>query len=80
LESRRLVSLDRGPLSLTSDGLATKRAIEAATDAHADRAIDTVGVQRVIELREAMRPWITLIMEADVIGAWKMREALWRDE
>jgi hypothetical protein len=80
LESRRLVSLDRGPLSLTSDGLATKRAIEAATDAHADRAIDKVGVQRVIELREAMRPWIALIMEADVIGAWKMREALWRDE
>jgi hypothetical protein len=80
LESRRLVSLDRGPLSLTSDGLATKRAIEAATDAHADRAIDTVGAQRVMELREAMRPWIALIMEADVIGAWKMREALWRDE
>ena len=80
LKDRRLVSLDRGRLSLTADGLATKRAIEVATDAHADRAIDTVGAQRVMELREAMRPWIALIMEADVIGAWKMREALWRDE
>jgi hypothetical protein len=80
LESRRLVSVEHGRLTLAPDGLATKRAIEAATDAHADRAIDTVGAHRVMELREAMRPWIASIMEADVIGAWKMREALWRDE
>jgi hypothetical protein len=31
-------------------------------------------------MREEMRPWIEAIMNADVIGAWKMREALWRDE
>jgi hypothetical protein len=80
LESRRLVSVEHGRLTLAPDGLATKRAIEAATDAHADPAIDTVGAHRVMELREAMRPWIATIMEADVIGAWKMREALWRDE
>ena len=26
-----------------------------------------------------MKPWVSAIMDADVIGAWKMREQLWRD-
>lgn len=80
LEQRGLVHRTETSISLTPEGQGTKRAIEAATDAHADVAIQRVGVDRVVALREALRPTIALIMEADVIGAWKMREALWRDE
>ena len=80
LEKRGLINItDERPV-LTTDGRATKRAIEAATDSHADGAIESVGTTRVLEFRDLMRPWITAIMDADVIGAWKMREALWRDE
>jgi len=80
LVARRLIVTDGQGTRLTDDGRLTKRAIEAATDAHADKAIASVGVSNVIHMREAMRPWISAIMDADVIGAWKMREALWRDE
>ncbi|MFM7095144.1 MAG: helix-turn-helix domain-containing protein, partial [Actinomycetota bacterium] len=80
LEQRGLITSADDRPSLTADGRTTKRAIEAATDSHADRAIDSVGATKVLEFREQMRPWITAIMDADVIGAWKMREALWRDE
>jgi hypothetical protein len=80
LERRNLLSRTGGSMSLTPEGQGTKRAIEATTDSHADGAIHSVGVNRVVDLRETLRPWITLIMDADVIGAWKMREALWRDE
>ena len=80
LEQRGLITITDDRPSLTADGRTTKRAIEAATDSHADRAIDSVGASKVLEFREQMRPWITAIMDADVIGAWKMREALWRDE
>lgn len=80
LQRRGLLTLVDNAVMLTSEGRTTKRAIEAATDAHADRSIESVGVARVSKLREAMRPWIAAIMDTDVIGAWKMREALWRDE
>lgn len=80
LVRRGLVYLASQRMTLTGDGHSTKRAIEASTDAHADAAIQSVGIDRVIDMREAMRPWIASIMDADVIGAWKMREALWRDE
>lgn len=80
LVSRGLIVDENASLSLTHDGRITKRAIEAATDAHADSSIQAVGVERVVDLREALRAWIALIMDADIVGAWKMREALWRDE
>lgn len=80
LVKRGLVRIDGTKLDLTHEGRATKRAIEVATDAHADHAIETVGAHHVGTMREGMRPWIASIMEADVIGAWKMREELWRDE
>ena len=80
LASRGLVRLDGDMVQLTPDGHTTKRAIEAATDAHVERAIANVGANDVLRMREDMRPWIDAIMDADVIGAWKMREALWRDE
>lgn len=80
LARRGLVGLTNGIAALTAEGRATKRAIEAATDAHAERAVESIGAARLSELRERMRPWVSAIMDADVIGAWKMREALWRDE
>ena len=80
LAARGLIVVDDSGIRLTDDGHITKRAIEAATDAHAKSAIEAVGTSNVIRMREEMRPWIDAIMTADVIGAWKMREALWRDE
>lgn len=80
LRQRGLVTNSVERPVLTTEGRLTKRAIEAATDSHADRAIESVGITRVLEFRELMRPWITAIMDADVIGAWKIREELWRDE
>lgn len=80
LGRRGLIDATDGRPTLTTDGRTTKRAIEAATDAHADAAIEAVGTSRVLQMRELMRPWIAAIMDADVIGAWKVREALWRDE
>jgi hypothetical protein len=38
-----------------------------------------VGDKQTTELTQLMKPWIIAIMDADVIGAWKMREQLWRD-
>jgi len=75
-----LLVVDDSGIRLTDDGHITKRAIEATTDAHAKSAIEVAGTSNVIRMREEMRPWIEAIMAADVIGAWKMREALWRDE
>ena len=80
LARRGIIEINEDRPVLTDDGRTTKRAIEAATDSHADRAIEAVGAARVLELRERMRPWIAMIMDADVIGAWKMREELWREE
>jgi len=80
LAARGLVVVDDSGIRLTDDGHITKRAIEATTDAHAKSAIEVAGTSNVIRMREEMRPWIEAIMAADVIGAWKMREALWRDE
>lgn len=77
---RGLIATDDRGTRLTEDGRLTKRAIEATTDAHADKAIEAVGTSDIVRMREEMRPWIAAIMDADVIGAWKMREALWRDE
>lgn len=80
LVARGLLDSSTTAIRLTPDGHASKRAIESATDAHADKSIEAVGVGNVVRMREEMRPWIEAIMNADVIGAWKMREALWRDE
>lgn len=80
LALRGLLIVDDHGTRLTDDGHITKRAIESATDGHADEAIDVVGAVNVVRMREEMRLWIDAIMAADVIGAWKIREALWRDE
>ena len=81
LERRGLVTTaPDATLSLTDVGRSIKRDIESSTDAHADRAISLVGIERVLGFRERARPWVTAIMQADVIGAWKIREEMWRDD
>lgn len=72
-------SREAASLQLTEQGRAIKRSIESMTDAHALLAIETIGVDRVLMFRENLRPWITALMQTDVIGAWKIREELWRD-
>jgi hypothetical protein len=41
--------------------------------------VSVAGEKQTTELIELMKPWVSAIMDADVIGAWKMREQLWRD-
>ena len=77
LRSRGLISLKT--LSLTDNGRQTKLSIERSTDRMAASAVGAVGSDAARELRETMRPWTDLIMDSGVIGAWKMREELWKD-
>ena len=77
LRSRGLI--ETKALSLTDLGRAAKLKIERDTDRVAATAVTTVGSDKTRELRETMRPWTDRIMDSGVIGAWKMREALWKD-
>lgn len=77
LRSRGLISFDS--LSLTAIGSDVKLRIERATDRAAAKALVVVGDEAVSKLASTMRPWVDHVMEAGVIGAWKMREELWRD-
>lgn len=77
LRSRGLI--DTKTLSLTERGREAKLNIERATDGVAAGAFTSVGSDKARELRETMRPWTDLIMDSGVIGAWKMREELWKD-
>ena len=77
LRSRSLINVDG--LSLTSAGRDTKLRIERATDRAAAKALVVVGDDAVLQLASSMRPWVDCVMDAGVIGAWKMREELWRD-
>ncbi len=65
--------------TLTDAGRAVKLRIERATDRAAAQSLQAIGADGVDELRTIMTPWVSAIVEADVVGAWKMREALWRD-
>lgn len=76
LRSRGL--LDREG-ELTETGRAVKLRIEWATDAAAAAPLHSMGPEGVTELRQLMAPWVRRIVDADIVGAWKMREALWRD-
>lgn len=64
---------------LTEAGRAVKLRIEWATDAAAAASLQPLGAEGVADLRQLMAPWVQRIVDADVVGAWKMREALWRD-
>ncbi len=77
LRSRGLISFDN--LSLTAVGSDVKLRIERATDRAAAKALVEVGDDSVLQLASSMRPWVDHVMQAGVIGAWKMREELWRD-
>ena len=77
LRSRGLVNTHA--LSLTDKGREAKLKIERTTDVAAARAFTSVGSDNARNLRETMRPWTDLIMDSGVIGAWKMREELWKD-
>lgn len=77
LKTRGLLSPDGK--DLTREGASTKHGIERATDSAAGRCITSIGSDRTRELRETMRPWTDLIMDSGVIGAWKMREELWKE-
>jgi len=77
LRRRGLVAGD--PLTITDQGRATKLRVEWATDHAAAGPIAAVGIDSVERLHTLMSPWAATIMESGVIGAWKVREARWRD-
>jgi hypothetical protein len=77
LRSRGLLGKEH--LVLTAEGRATKLNIERTTDRAAGSAIEVIGSDRSRIVRETMRPWTNLIMDSGVIGAWKMREELWKE-
>lgn len=78
-ESLTLRGLLQSNGTLTDAGRAVKLRIERATDRAAAQSLQAIGADGADELRTLMTPWVSAIVEADVVGAWKMREALWRD-
>ena len=79
LVARGLVAIgDHGPEATTA-GRQVKWDVEAATDREAARALDVVSPDEVRTLIDIMRPWVRGIIDAEVVGAWKLREQLWRD-
>lgn len=66
-------------LRLTSSGRSIKTSIEVQTDQAAAACCEVVGSDAAVQLRETMRPWTNLIMDSGVIGAWKLREELWKE-
>jgi hypothetical protein len=66
-------------MTLTSSGEEVKMRIEHATDRDSWKSFDPVGMAEAERLRTLMSPWVKAIMDAGVIGAWKMREELWRN-
>jgi hypothetical protein len=70
--------LDRGG-ALTEAGQALKLRLEWATDAAAMQPLRVLGDDGIAELRRLMAPWVQAIMNAEVVGAWTLREARWRD-
>ena len=79
LRSRGLMQNGGSELELTADGAEVKLLIERATDSGSSAPVSVVGEKQTAELIQLMKPWVSAIMDADVIGAWKMREQLWRD-
>lgn len=76
MRGRGLLDAD-GALSET--GQALKLRIEWATDASAMGPLRVLGEDGVAELRSLMAPWVAAIVNAEVVGAWRLREELWRD-
>ena len=79
LRSRGLMKNSGTHLELTVAGVEVKLFIEHSTDSGSSSPVSVAGEKKTTELIELMKPWISAIMDADVIGAWKMREQLWRD-
>ena len=63
----------------TADGADLKAELEHLTDDLALRPWHAVGADGATELREVLAPLTATITEAGVIGAWEVRERLWRD-
>ena len=79
LRSRGLLKNSGSNLELTDAGIEVKLFIEHSTDSGSSSPVSVAGEKQTTELIELMKPWVSAIMDADVIGAWKMREQLWRD-
>jgi len=79
LRARGLLQNSDAKLALTVAGEEVKLFIERSTDSGSSSPVLAVGDKQTTELTQLMKPWIVAIMDADVIGAWKMREQLWRD-
>jgi hypothetical protein len=77
LRRRGLLVADE--LALTDAGRDVKLAVEHATDRAAARPLAAIGEEAVHRFQALLRPWTRAITEAGVIGAWKLREELWRD-
>ena len=78
-QQRAMTSTSRTNLELTDAGIEVKLFIEHSTDSGSSSPVSVAGEKQTTELIELMKPWVSAIMDADVIGAWKMREQLWRD-
>ncbi len=79
LSARGLLHKDVNDLRITPAGEEVKLLIERSTDSGSSIPVSIVGEKKTEELISLMKPWVAAIMDADVIGAWKMREQLWRD-
>ena len=79
LRARGLLQNSDAKLALTVAGEEVKLFIERSTDSGSSSPVLAVGDKQTTELTQLMKPWIVAIMDADVIGAWRMREQLWRD-
>ena len=79
LRSRGLLQNSGVNLELTNAGVEVKLFIEHSTDSGSAAPVSVVGEKQTEVFIELMKPWVSAIMDADVIGAWKMREQLWRD-
>ena len=78
----RIRLIERGLLSpgaelhLTDHGREVKTAIERETDRH----LPDECASDATSLRTIMKPWTDTITESGAVGAWKMREELWRND
>lgn len=66
-------------VTVTDAGRAAKLRVEHATDRAAAGPVAAIGEDGARRLRLTMQPWVDRIVEAGVVGAWKLREELWKD-
>ena len=79
LVDRGLVEEGPAGLALSAAGRDVKLRLERATDRSAAQPLEAVGTDRTERLRFLLRAPVERIMASGSVGAWKLREELWRD-